>query len=142
MRYPIVQPKNQQMTQSNRRQPSSGFTRPEGFVLVALFGIVALFAVTSLRTLSRREGLLRNARDIQFLVKSARDLAIKRGRQVVVWIDMKGRRIVTWVDEVPNFVQDSSEPTVVEYRIPAEIFFRYAPGGTEVNGPSAVAFDG
>jgi type II secretory pathway pseudopilin PulG len=129
------------MTQNLRHQSPQGFTRAEGVVLLALVGIVTLFSVTYLRTISRRERLLRNASDIQFLLISARQTAVKRNQQVVVLVDLKGRRIVTWADELPNLVQDAAEPTLSEYRIPADLFFRYAPGEA-VNGSSAVCFDG
>ena len=129
------------MTQSLRHPSSRGFTRAEGVVLLALVGIVTLFSVTYLRTISRRERLLRNAHDVQFLLISARQNAVKRNQQVVVLVDLKGRRIVTWADELPNFVQDAGEPTLSEYRIPSDLFFRYAPG-EGVDGPGAVSFDG
>jgi hypothetical protein len=130
------------MIRSLRRRSLRGFTRSEAVVLLALTGIVALFAVTYLRTISRHERLLRNVRDVQFLLVSSRDSAIKRHLPVVVWFDLKGRRIVTWVDQVPNFVQDPSEPTLREYRFPTDSVFHYAPGGEPVDGPSAVCFDG
>lgn len=131
------------MTQSLRRRSLRGFTRSEVIVTLALIGIVALFALTYLRTISRRERLLRNMREVQFLLLSARDNAMKRGRQVVVFSDLKARRIVVWAEEPPyDYVQAPGEPVLREYRIPSDLFFRNAPGGEAADGPSAILFDG
>ena len=82
-----------------------GFTRSEGVVLLALIAALVLFTATYLRTISRRERLLRSARSIQSLLISARESGVSRKEQVVVWFDLAGRRIVAWADKVPDFVR-------------------------------------
>lgn len=121
---------------------SRGFTRSEGVILLALIAALVLFTAAYLRTISRRERLLRSARSIQSILFSARENGVRRNQQVVVWFDLAGRRIVAWADVVPDFVRQGSEPTLAEYPLPPDLFFRYAPGGEAVNGPSAVCFDG
>lgn len=131
------------MTHNHRRRSRHGFTRSEVIVTLALVGIVAIFTVTYLRSISRRERLLRNVRAVQFLLISARSNAMKQKQQVVVFCDLKGRRIVSWAEELPhNYIQDAGEPTLEEYRVPPELFFRNAAAGEVADGPSAVQFDG
>ena len=131
------------MTHIYRRRLRHGFTRTEVIVTLALIGIVTVFTVTYLRSISRRERLLRNVRAVQFLLISARSNAMKQKQQVVVFCDLKGRRIVSWAEAQPrNYIQDASEPTIEEYQVPPELFFRNAAAGEVADGPSAVQFDG
>jgi Tfp pilus assembly protein FimT len=114
----------------------------EALVALTVAGIVALLAGPYLYRLWRRERLRGAAQKIYTLVVAERLKAINLNQQVVMWIDPKARQVVAWGDRSPyNFVQDAGETTVLEFRIPSGVFFRYAPSGSEVNGPDSVAFD-
>src|ERR1700693_2656144 len=100
----------------------------EALLALTVAGIVALLAGPYLYRLWRRERLRGAAQKIYTLVVAERLKAISTNQQVVMWIDPKARQVVAWGDLPPyNFVQDAGETTVLEFRIPSGVFFRYAP---------------
>jgi type II secretory pathway pseudopilin PulG len=114
----------------------------ETLVALTVACIVALLAGPYLYRLWRRERLRVAAQEIYTLVVAERLKAVKMNQQVVMWVDPKTRQVVAWGDLPPyNFVQDAGEMTVLRFRIRSGVFFRYAPSGSEVNGPDSVAFD-
>ena len=114
----------------------------ESLVALTVACIVVLLAGPYLYRLWRRERLRVAAPEIYTLVVAERLKAVKMNQQVVMWIDPKTRLVVGWGDSPPyNFVQDAGEATVMRFRIRSGVFFRYAPSGSEVNGPDSVAFD-
>jgi len=130
------------MQAERTRRPERGFTMPETVIVVAIIGIVAVFAGAYLRSIMKRERLKAVAKDVQNLVLAARAQAIQRKQACVLLVDPAHRSIKAWADAEPNnYVQDANEPTLLEYAIPPTVYFRFAPSG-DLNGPSAVCFDG
>lgn len=115
----------------------------EMIIVVAIVGLVALFAAAYLRAISKRERLKSIAKEIHSIVLNTRLQAVKRNQACVMFIDPANRRITVWAEAPPyNYVQDSTEPTLIQFEIPGNVVFRLAPNGDAVNGPDAIAFDG
>jgi prepilin-type N-terminal cleavage/methylation domain-containing protein len=130
------------MCAERSRRPQTGFTVPETVIVVAILGIVAIFAAAYLHSIMRREKLKTVVKEVQAIVQATRAQAVRRRQSCVMLVDPVGRRIKVWADAEPhNYVQDPGEATLIEYAIPPTVYFRFAPTG-ELNGPSAVCFDG
>lgn len=116
-------------------------------LIVVVIGLMmAAVATPYIIKVFRRERLRSAVREVYSLVLATRMQAVKRNRQVVLFVDTTNRQIVTWADSVPyNYVQDAADPneaTINKYRIPDYIYFRYAPDGAAVNSAEAITFDG
>lgn len=115
---------------------------PETVIVVAILGIVAVFAAAYLRSIMKREKLKAVVKDVQAIVLATRAQAVKRNQNCVMLVDPARRVIMVWADTLPyNYQKDSGEATLIEYAIPPNVYFRFAPTG-ELNGPTAVCFDG
>jgi type II secretory pathway pseudopilin PulG len=115
----------------------------ELIIVLAIVGIVAAFAAAYLRSISKRERLKSAAKEVLAVVVAARAQALQLKQTCVLLVDPASRRITVWADALPhNYVQDSTEPTLIQFQIPATVVFRLAPNGDAVNGPDAIAFDG
>ena len=115
----------------------------EMIIVVAIVGLVALFAMAYLRSISRREKLKSVAKEMQSIVFAARTQAIGHNQVCVMFVDPAKRRITVWADAPPhNYVQDSTEPALIQFDIPGNVVFRLAPNGDAADGPDAIAFDG
>ena len=119
----------------------AGFTAIE-LIAVIVIGILITAVITPyVSRLYRRQRLMTVVREIESLVLATRMQAVKRNQQVILKIDPVNRLAWSWADVNGNFAQDAGEPTINQYTIPNQVFFRQAPNGAAVNSPSAVAFD-
>lgn len=119
-----------------------GFTLIELLAVILLIGLAAALFTPYIQKMVRHERLRSSVREVYSIVLAARMQAVKRNQQVIVWFDLPNHRVLSWADNLPyNYVQDAGELTLASYEVPQYIYFRFAPVGGAVNGPSAVAFD-
>jgi Tfp pilus assembly protein FimT len=123
------------------RGAEGGFTAIE-IIIVVLIGILitAVFAPYLSRFL-RRHRLMTVVREMESIVLATRMQAVRRNQWVILQVDPVNRLAWNWADVNNNYVQDATEPTINQYMIPDTVYFRYAPNGAALNGPSAVSFD-
>lgn len=127
------------MGSSRRRAGKRGFTMIELTVALAIAAILLLFVAPYLFRIFRRERLKNVVREVHALVLATRMEAVKRNRNVVLFVDLGNRRLVGWVDDLPyNFMQDPAERVVNQYALPQWVTFVLPDGST---GASVVSFD-
>jgi len=120
--------------------PRGGFNALEAMSALAILSVVTSFASSLPRTAFRKERMKSVVREVNALVLSARMEAVKRNRDVVLFVDVANRTLQAWPESSPaNLVQDAGEPTVLAYSFPGFVAFRGLSG--PVDGPDAVAFD-
>ena len=127
------------MNRKHRR--ALGYSAVE--MAIALAVAATALSVTSFKvqTALRRARLRSSVQEVYSLVLATRMQAIKRNQQVVMFVDTSRKQIVSWADKAPyNYVQDTNEPSLLTYSIPAFVYFR-SPFGGGIDSAASVAFD-
>lgn len=118
-----------------------GFSAIELLVAVVILTIVLLFSGALSVRLYRRYRTISAVREVNTMVMATRMQAVRRNRNVVLFVDIPNRRLYSWPDNIPyNFVKDPNEPILNQYMLPEFLVFRATPSGP-VDGPDTVAFD-
>jgi len=118
-----------------------------GFSIVELLAVIALLTMAMLvvgalsHQLHWRYRVISAVREVHATVLATRMQAVKRNRNVILFVDMANHRLESWADNLPyNFRRDTNEPIINQFVVPPIVVFRSAPSG-QINGPDAVTFD-